>query len=88
MAEIKIGTGQFDTPPPLGYRRFMNAMIIFILPGLTAFINGWGFPDKVANHWMLFLSFVPALIKGIGVLLGNGQEYSPSNKVIDQQNNS
>lgn len=85
MAQTKIGPGQFDTPAPLGYRRFMNAMIIFILPGLTAFINGWGLPDKVANHFMLFLAFVPALIKGIGVFLGNGQEYNPPNKVIDEQ---
>lgn len=85
MAITKIGPGQFDTPAPLGYRRFMNAMIIFILPGLTAFINGWGLPDKIANHWMLILAFVPALIKGIGVFLGNGQEYTPTNKVIDEQ---
>lgn len=84
MPQTKIGPGQFDTPAPLGYRRFSNAMIIFILPGLTAFINGWGMTDKITNRWLLFLAFVPALIKGIGVFLGNGQEFTPSNKAVDE----
>jgi len=85
MADTKIGLNQVDKPAPLWYRRLSNAMIIFVIPGAVGLLQGWGLPDKVLNHWMLVLAFLPAAIKGLGVILGNGQIYSPSNQVIDQQ---
>lgn len=78
MPKVKMGLSQIENPAPLAYRRFSNAMIMFIIPGLATLIAGWGLPDLIANRWLLLLSFIPALIKGIGVLLGNGQEYAPS----------
>jgi len=85
MPDTKIGFNQVDKPAPLWYRRLSNAMIIFVIPGAVGLLQGWGLPDKVLNHWMLVLSFLPAAIKGLGTILGNGQIYSPSNQVIDQQ---
>jgi len=85
MPDTKIGLNQVDKPAPLWYRRLSNALIIFIIPGTVAMLQGWGLPDKVLNHWMLILAFLPAVIKGLGMILGNGQIYSPSNQVIDQQ---
>lgn len=85
MPDTKIGLNQVDKPAPLWYRRLSNAMIIFVIPGAVGLLQGWGLSDKVLNHWMLVLAFLPAAIKGLGVILGNGQIYSPSNQVIDQQ---
>lgn len=85
MADTKIGLNQVDKPAPLWYRRLSNALIIFLIPGLVAMLQGWGLPDKLLNRWMLVLAFVPAAVKGVGIILGNGQIYSPSNQVVDQE---
>lgn len=80
MGETKVGFKQTDRPAPLWYRKFTNAMIIFIIPGFTALLQGWGLSDKLLNRWMLVLAFIPAAIKGIGVLMGNGQYINNENK--------
>lgn len=85
MAKVKIGLSQVERPAPLGYRRFSNAMIMFIIPGAIGLVSGWGMPDALANKWLMVLGFIPALLKGIGVILGNGQVYSPPNEKIDAQ---
>jgi len=85
MPKVKIGLSQAERPAPLGYRRFSNAMIMFIIPGAIGLVSGWGMPDAVANKWLMVLGFIPALIKGIGVILGNGQVYNPPNEKIDAQ---
>jgi hypothetical protein len=83
MPETKIGASQIDKPAPLWYRRLSNALIIFILPGAVTLVQSWGLTDKIANRWLVLLSFAPALVKGIGVVLGNGQVYSPTNQAVD-----
>lgn len=85
MADTKIGLNQVDKPAPLWYRRLSNALIIFVIPGAVALVQGWGLLPATLNHWMLVLSFLPAVIKGVGIVLGNGQIYSPSNQVIDDK---
>lgn len=81
---LKTGPAQFDIPAPLGYRRFANAMILFIIPGVTLVVQGWGLTDKITNRWLLLLTFSMSLIKGIGMFLGNGQEFTPSNAQVDK----
>ncbi len=83
MSQIKFGVSQTDKPAPAGYRNFSNAMIIFIIPGIVVLVSGWGFTPVVLNHWLLALSFAPALIKGIGTFLGNGQYYTSDPKAPD-----
>lgn len=83
MAETKIGASQIDKPAPLWYRRLSNALIIFLLPGIVTVVQSWGLSDKLANRWLVLLSFAPALVKGIGVILGNGQVYTPTNQAVD-----
>lgn len=87
MPETKIGLGQAEKPPPLWYRRMSNALIIFVIPSLSGLIQSLGLTDIVTNRWLSILTFTPALIKGIGIMLGNGQVYSPSNETIDRINN-
>lgn len=85
MADTKIGLNQTDKPAPLWYRRFSNALIIFVIPGTVGLVQGWGLAPAVLNHWMLVLAFLPAVVKGAGIILGNGQIYSPSNAVVDDK---
>jgi hypothetical protein len=91
MSEIKTGVSQFNRPAPALYRRFTNAMIIFIIPATAALIMGWGLSEKLANRWLLILTFVPALIKGIGVVIGNGEyikTYAPDKDALKDDANS
>lgn len=85
MAQTKMGFSQVEKPAPLWYRRLSSALIMFLVPGLVALVGGWGLPDKTANRWLMVLGFVPAAVKAIGSLLGNGQIYAPSNEQIDNE---
>ena len=82
MTEIKFGVSQVNKPSPVGYRNFANAMIIFILPGAATIISGWGLPDLVAKHWLMVLAYAPAIVKAIGVFIGNGQYYTDGKESI------
>lgn len=85
MADVKIGPAQLSKPAPLNYRRFMNAYIIVIMPALTAFIATWGFAAETQAKLGTLMVLSGAFVKGMGMLLGNGQIYSPSNAVVDDQ---
>lgn len=85
MADVKIGPSQLSKPAPLNYRRFVNAYIIIIMPALTAFIATWGFSSVVQTKLGVLLIFSGSIVKGLGMFLGNGQIYSPSNQVVDDQ---
>jgi hypothetical protein len=81
----KIGIDQVDKPAPLLYRRITNALIIFIIPAAAALVSGWGLSEKLQNRWLLVLTFAPAVIKGIGVILGNGEyikTYAPDKEAV------
>lgn len=85
MSDTKFGLDQTEKPAPLWYRRLSNALIIFIIPGAVGLIQGWGFRPEFANKLLMISAFIPAVIKGIGTLMGNGQYYVPSNQTMDQQ---
>lgn len=85
MSDVKIGWNQLNKPAPLGYRRFVNAYTVCIAPALVAGSAGWGFADKTMARIGIVVTFSIALVKGLGMVLGNGQIYSPSNQVIDSQ---
>lgn len=76
MPKVKMGLQQAHKPEPLYYRRFSNAMIIFIIPGLQTLINGLELAPENFKIWSNILGYIPAVIKGMGVLLGNGQYYA------------
>lgn len=85
MAETKIGLDQANRPAPLWYRRFSNAAIIFIIPALSGLIAGWGMSEHLQNRWLQILIFAPALVKGIGVIIGNGEyikTYAPDKETV------
>lgn len=83
MSETKIGVSQINKPAPLWYRRLSNGMIMFIVPALIGAVTSWGFSDNVTKKILIVLGLLPAVIKGAGAMLGNGQVYSPSNEAVD-----
>lgn len=85
MAQIlgaNVGVSQINVPTPVRYRIFSNIFIIVILPATTALLHGWGIKDQVLlNHIDQLSIFAGAIVKGIGIISGNGQVYSPSNSI-------
>jgi hypothetical protein len=87
MADVKIGLNQTSKPAPLGWRKFMNAYIIAIMPAITVFIATFGFSTALQAKLGTLVILSGAVVKGLGMVLGNGQIYSPSNQVVDDQKN-
>jgi len=82
--EAKFGISQADTPAPLWFRRFTNAMILSFLPGYVAVVQAVPMKDSTRNILMVIATAIPFLLKGIGILYGNGQTYQPSNETMDR----
>lgn len=85
MADVKIGFSQTAKPAPLGWRKFMNAYIIAIMPAISVFIATWGFSLALQAKLGTLVILSGAMVKGIGMVIGNGQIYSPSNQVVEDQ---
>lgn len=87
MADVKIGLNQTNKPAPLAWRKFMNAYIIAIMPAITVFIATFGFSVALQAKLGTLVILSGAVVKGLGMVLGNGQIYSPSNQVVEDQKN-
>ena len=62
-------------PAPSLYRKFENAYFIALAPAIGGLILGWGFTDIVANRLTLLVVVFSALVKGMGMVLANGEDY-------------
>jgi hypothetical protein len=85
MADTKLGWSQLDKPAPLYYRRFINAYTIVVAPAIVGLVTAWGVSTLTLARTGAVVIFSIALVKGVGMVLGNGQIYSPSNQVVDAQ---
>ena len=79
MAKATISLTNANRPAPLNYRKFENAYFIVISPAIATTIMGWGFEDLIVNRMMLIVGIIGALVKGLGIMLANGQVYQKSN---------
>jgi hypothetical protein len=83
MSDVKIGLNQTSKPAPLGYRKFLNAYIIVFVPAFTTMILGLPIDPTVVKYIFAGLTFTVAVAKGLGMVLGNGQAYAPSNETVE-----
>lgn len=82
----KWGINQMSNPAPLWYRRFTNAMIACFVPVYTGFIDFVRMDDYTRSICLHIGVVIPVIMKGIGMVMGNGQIYFPSNEAIDKEN--
>lgn len=85
MPKTKIGIDQTGKPAPLWYRRFKTAMLLCFLPTFIGFVQTAAMSTDARNWCMIVAAAIPGVLQGIGLILGNGQIYSPSNQVIDKK---
>lgn len=87
LGEVKVGLSQTNMPAPLNYRKFLNAMIVVIIPALSTFIMGLKLEEY--TKYIIAQSFIllMAILKGLGMLIGNGQQYVPSNEAVEKTQN-
>ncbi len=84
--------GNVGKPAPKWWRKLENGMLMILIPSVVAVLMGWGFKDEAfANKLILLINTgVVALIKFVGVMLANGDDYvsNLSNEpVVDSQKN-
>lgn len=65
-----------NKPAPRMYRKFSNAYIVVMLPALTTAAQSFGFGDKMANRIMIGLVLSGAMVKFVGMIIANGEEYT------------
>lgn len=74
-------TDNFDKPAPRAYRRFVNATILFFVPMLTGMVQGATMSNEWRNNLMVAIVAIPFLLKGIGMMLGNGEVYADVSQI-------
>lgn len=83
MANVKIGLDQTNNPSPLWYRKMMNAIILSFLPAYVGIVQGVAMSSDTRNIHMVIAAAIPFILKGIAMIIGNGQRYEPSNEQIE-----
>ena len=75
---MEIGKDSIHKPAPKGWRRFENAMLLAIIPAATTMVQSWGFKDETMALRLNLLIAVglSAIIKGIGMIVSNGETYA------------
>jgi putative effector of murein hydrolase LrgA (UPF0299 family) len=75
-----VGLDQFNKPAPAWYRRLTNAMILCFIPAYVAVVQSITVSDSKRNVLMCIATAVPFLMKGIGMILGNGEYVKTEDK--------
>lgn len=75
MSRVTLSRKNKKRPAPLNYRRFENAYFLALAPAIGTLIMGWGFSDLITTRLSLLLVVLGGVIKGLGVLLANGEVY-------------
>jgi hypothetical protein len=73
-------------PAPRWWRKLEDGLLMILIPATVAVILGWGFTDEAfVTKLTLFINvgFV-ALIKFVGKMLANGEDYAPSANTFEK----
>jgi hypothetical protein len=71
----KFGIDQTGSPPPLWWRRLERALIIAVAPAVTGLLTSIIENEKDEVVAISIVTFVTALVKAIGMFLGNDTPY-------------
>lgn len=78
MSKTTVSLENRKKPAPRWYRKFENAFLLLILPGVGSLIQGWGLDPAMMNKVLLSLGFIGTVVKAIGFFLANGEDYAES----------
>lgn len=76
-----MNIANIERPAPRWYRRFVNATILFFIPMMTGVVQGLTMSSETRNVWMVAIVAIPFLLKGIGMILGNGEVYADISQI-------
>lgn len=81
MANTSFSSSNFSRPAPKWWRKLEDGLLMILIPATVAILMGWGFSNEaMANKIILIINTgLVALIKFIGKMLANGEEYAPAN---------
>lgn len=68
---MKVGLNQMNRPAPVWFRRLRDAIVIFLLPAVGQLVTSLNLTDAVENIWLQALTFIPAFLNAVGVILGD-----------------
>lgn len=71
----KFGTDQIDCIPPQWWRRLERALFIIVVPSATTFVTSIVESERMEVVALSTLTFLTAIIKGVGVFLGTDLPY-------------
>lgn len=71
----KFGLDQTGSPPPLWWRRLERALIIAVAPAVTSLLMTFIEDENVEVKAIAIVTFVTALVKGVGMFLGTEVSY-------------
>lgn len=82
MANTSFKASNFSKPAPRWWRKLEDGLLMILIPAIVAMLMGWGFKDEAfANKIILLINTgVVAVIKFIGKMLANGEDYMPTEK--------
>lgn len=77
MPTTKFGVKSVYEPAPKWWRRLERAMLMAFIPATVTMIMSWKFEDELkATRLTLIISVgLVALIKGVGMMLSDGDDY-------------
>lgn len=78
MANTTVKLSNAQKPAPRWWRKLERAMLIAFIPAAVTIIQGFQFEDELfATRLMLYVNIgLVAIIKGVGMILANGEEYA------------
>lgn len=85
-----FNSGNVGKPAPKWWRKLENGLLMVLIPAAVAMLMGWGFqnPSKADRAILLINTGLVALIKFIGMMLADGDDYVsnlPTQPVNDSQ---
>lgn len=83
MANQTFSVNNASKPAPKWWRKLENGLLLILIPAAVAIIQGFHFDDELfAARLMLYINIgLVAIIKFIGVMLANGEDYGPAEKL-------
>lgn len=82
MAQTTFSPANIRKPAPKRWRKFEDGMLTLLIPAAVAIVQGYEFSNELlATRTILWINIgLVAVIKFVGMMLANGEDYAPVDK--------